>query len=66
MSSDNPPAKSGRQTLADHRPAQRLCLGGCARMFASAGPGNRVCPKCAKAGLSLSRREMGESCDARR
>jgi hypothetical protein len=32
---------------ADHKPAQRTCLGHeCGKVFASAGPGVRLCPKC--------------------
>lgn len=27
---------------------KRICLGGCNKLFLSAGPENRVCPECAK------------------
>lgn len=48
--------KGGRK-LADHRPERRKCLGRCGKMFASKGPANRICERCAELNdrLCLSR-----------
>lgn len=54
----------------DYQPAQRTCLApGCGKLFDSAGPGVRICPKCrVRAGdpkRSLSRRAAVQITDTR-
>lgn len=36
---------------------KRSCLG-CQKLFLSGGPGNRICPACARRRQDLSRREL--------
>lgn len=37
-----------RRSLTNPKRKERLCLGGCKKMFMSTGPGNRICIKCSK------------------
>jgi hypothetical protein len=53
------------RSYGEEHAADRLCLGGCNRMFWSEGPWNRSCPKCAEKNLKLSRREASRGSSPR-
>lgn len=59
--------KGSKGIPADYRPADRRCLGPCGKVFASMGPGLRLCPRCAKLrdGRLLSKRQCGVTRDVR-
>jgi hypothetical protein len=57
------PKRKASGVLADHKPADRTCLG-CGKAFASQGPGNRFCLKCGGA-AEVSRCEANPASDMR-